>query len=62
MTDKHALERTSPKGTPFIGYCTKCGKPDLTFDAINEDCANPSGMTDGDALLLAVGVKDQTHD
>lgn len=35
MTDKgvktHHLERTSPKGGPFVGYCVYCGQDKLTF-------------------------------
>jgi len=27
----HSLERTSPKGTPFIGTCTKCGRSNLHY-------------------------------
>lgn len=51
---QHALERTSPKGTPFIGTCTKCGTPGLTFATMRGECANPGGLSQDDALLLAI--------
>jgi hypothetical protein len=52
--DTHALERSNPKGQPFVGYCTKCGKTGLTFADMKEPCANPAGMTEGDALIRAI--------
>lgn len=54
--DFHALERTSPKGQgqKFVGYCTKCGKTGLTFADMDEECANPAGRTEGQALVDAV--------
>lgn len=53
-SDIHALERTSPKGQQFVGLCTKCGKPGLTFADLNEPCANPAGINAGEALLYAI--------
>ncbi len=54
MTDYHALERTSPKGHDFIGTCTKCGKPGLPPSAVKEECPNPGGVTEGQAVLNAI--------
>jgi len=51
----HALERTSPKGEKFLGFCTKCGREDLPIAAMNEECVNPANLTDGDAIMIAVG-------
>jgi hypothetical protein len=56
--DVHTLERTSPKGGPFVGYCIKCGKRDLTGEQMWEPCPNPGGMTDADALLQAIEGPD----
>lgn len=60
MTDAHSLERTSPKrpGQQFIGYCTKCGKTGLTVANMGEECANPSGRTQDEALIEAIKGKD----
>jgi hypothetical protein len=40
MKSYHSIERTSPKGegSPFIGYCVKCGKQGLRADAALEEC------------------------
>lgn len=37
----HSLERTSPKGGPFIGTCTKCGMRDIPAARMSEPCAYP---------------------
>jgi len=47
----HALERTSPKGQSFIGYCTKCGKRDLPMSAVQEDCPADGVVSDAQALV-----------
>jgi hypothetical protein len=49
---KHHLVRTSPKGPgqDFIGTCTLCGRQNLTWDAIKQDCENVRGLSQGDAL------------
>lgn len=52
--DKHALTRTSPKGEPFLGICTKCGKTDLPPEAVWETCPNPSGVTESVTVVRAV--------
>lgn len=50
----HALERTSPKGGPFVGRCTKCGMTGLQMSAVLEPCENLRGMSEDDALMLAI--------
>lgn len=54
MGDGHALERTSPKGGPFFGTCTKCGITDLPMSAVGKPCANPANITEDEALILAI--------
>lgn len=52
---KHALTRTSPKGSTFSGTCMKCGREGLTLDDLAiERCENVAGMSDDDALLNAI--------
>lgn len=59
--ERHSIERTNPKGSPFIGRCTKCGKTDLTFaDQDKETCPNPGGVSQNQALLDAIaGAPDE---
>lgn len=52
--DTHSLERTSPKGGPFIGRCVKCGKTDLPGAAVFEECPNPSGRTATQDVINAI--------
>ena len=52
--DKHALERTSPKGQPFIGYCVKCGIRDLPISAALEDCVNPAGLNAAETFQIVI--------
>ena len=53
---KHLLvNRTSPKGQPFLGTCAACGKQNLTFDDLPKDeCENVRGMTREQAIVEAV--------
>ena len=62
--EQHALERTSPKGGPFIGTCMKCGKPGLTpADFHKNPCVNPAGLTQQEVVIMAIeGPKEQTND
>lgn len=53
MRDMHSLERTSPKGGPFIGTCTKCGKTGLTLSDRSE-CPNPANIGQDEALMMAI--------
>lgn len=34
----HGLERTSPKGGPFVGRCVYCSKENLSMKAVSESC------------------------
>ena len=57
----HALERTSPLGTPFIGRCTRCGKTGLEPRHVYiEDCPNTKGISEERALVQAIeGSEDE---
>lgn len=50
-TRYHALRRTSPKGGPFIGTCTLCGKTDLLLKDMQLECLNIRGLDQNAALL-----------
>lgn len=50
----HAIERTSPKGTPFIGTCRLCGKPNLLAKQALEECENVRGLTQDEALIETI--------
>lgn len=50
----HSLERTSPKGGPFIGTCTQCGTTDIPLNRMHEKCSNPANLSGDEALLLAI--------
>ena len=54
---KHPLvNRTSPKGTAFIGTCTACGKSGITsYMFHNDECENIRQMTNEEALMEALG-------
>jgi len=54
MTEHPLINRTSPKGQPFIGTCASCGKTGITFDRMREECSNPRGLTQEQALLEAI--------
>lgn len=47
----HAVIRTSPKGGPFIGQCSKCGQGGLRMSAALEDCPADTLVSDEKALL-----------
>ena len=51
---KHHIERTTPKGGPFIGSCLLCGKSGLGLIAAGEDCPNSSGMDEASALAAVL--------
>jgi hypothetical protein len=56
----HAIERTSPKSEPFVGYCTLCGKVGQPMAAALQPCPNPRGVTQDEAVLDAIrGPKEQ---
>jgi hypothetical protein len=50
----HSLERTSPKGTPFISTCRLCGIKGLGLKAALEPCDNQRGLTSDEALVEAI--------
>jgi len=54
---KHSLvNRTSPKGTPFVGTCAACGKSGITFEMLPKDeCENIRQMSNEEALIEALG-------
>jgi hypothetical protein len=51
MKPTHTLERTSPKGGPFIGTCTRCGRQNLRMGDALEECSNDRNISDDDALI-----------
>lgn len=50
----HCIERTSPKGGPFLGTCRLCGQPGLIMADALKWCPNPVNKTDNQALLDAI--------
>jgi hypothetical protein len=50
----HSLERTSPKGGPFIGRCVLCGKPGLKSSDALKPCPNPRGVTSNESVINAI--------
>jgi hypothetical protein len=50
----HSLERTNPKGVPFIGYCVQCGMTGLPAEAAREKCSNPGNISCDDAVIAAI--------
>lgn len=59
---KHSLSRTSPKGGPFIGTCTLCGTPNLTFADMIGDCPNQRGLTQDEAVIEAISPPDRVEE
>jgi hypothetical protein len=59
---KHLIvNRTSPKGEPFVGTCAACGKAGLTLKATieDDDCPNQRGLTREQALIEAIEGDEQ---
>jgi len=52
--ETHAIERTSPKGGPFLGTCMRCGRKNLSMGNALEECDNPSRMSNDEALLKMI--------
>lgn len=50
----HLIVRTSPKGGPFVGTCSLCGKTGLSSEAALERCDNCRGLTADEAVLEAI--------
>ena len=56
----HSIYRTSPKGEPFIGTCSLCGKTGLRILDMNNECENIRGLSEDRALLEAItGADDE---
>lgn len=53
---RHPLvNRTSPKGSPFLGICAACGKTGITnAELFTDECPNQRGMTDEEAIIEAI--------
>jgi hypothetical protein len=56
----HALNRTSPKGGPFVGTCFQCGKTGLPIGAVTQPCENVANLTGDEALMVAIQGDAQT--
>lgn len=52
--ETHALERTSPKGQPFVGVCIKCGATGLPITAARQKCENPANLTQSETLSIVL--------
>jgi len=57
----HALERTSPKGGPFLGCCVKCGRQNLRAKAVFEECENVRGTTPDEDVLEAICGREESR-
>lgn len=55
ISQMHMANRTNPKGEPFIGTCSLCGKVGLTFEAVRDEiCPNWRGLTSDEAVMEAI--------
>jgi hypothetical protein len=59
LAQQHAINRTSPKGGPFIGTCSLCGVTDLRISDATKYCENVRGLTEEEALLEAIEAPDE---
>ena len=50
----HSLERTSPKGGPFVGRCVLCGQEGLRSGGALLPCPNTRSVSDAQALIDAI--------
>lgn len=50
----HSIDRTSPKGEPFVGTCFQCGKTGLKMEDALKPCENIAGLTEEEALIMAL--------
>lgn len=50
----HAIKRTSPHGTRFVGRCVKCGQEGLGSNAPLTPCPADHIVSDGQALMELV--------
>jgi hypothetical protein len=51
---RHHIERTSPKGGPFVGTCLLCGATNLRPSDAHKDCPNVRGLTEAEAVLESI--------
>jgi hypothetical protein len=58
----HVIERTSPKGQKFVGTCILCGIAGLVMSDSLAQCTNPEGISQTEALLLAIDGPDSTKE
>ena len=54
----HSIERTNPKGEPFIGICVLCNEPNLSFEDVIKDCPNPKKVTKNEAIINAIIIRN----
>jgi hypothetical protein len=57
----HGLERTSPKGGPFLGRCIYCGKEQLPMKAARESC-DQAPSQDQQVLDAITGGRNEYKD
>lgn len=57
----HHIERTSPKGEPFVGTCHLCGKSNLKMSAALDECENVRGLSEDEAMVESVVGPDQSN-
>lgn len=50
----HAIERTSPKGGPFLGTCRLCGTPNLRAEQALEECPNQRDLSADQAVIESI--------
>jgi hypothetical protein len=50
----HVVERVSAFGAEFVGTCTLCDANGLHVSHVNEPCANPAGVSQDEAVHLAI--------
>jgi hypothetical protein len=53
----HGLERTCPKGGPFIGRCVYCGAENLSMKAALEPC--PAAPDQSQQVLNALEPREE---
>lgn len=57
----HHIERTSPKGKPFVGTCRLCGKSNLKMSGALDECENVRGLSEDEAMVESVVDSDQSN-
>ena len=54
LATMHCTRRTSPFGEDYIGTCYLCGKEGIGIAERFEECENPKGLAQGEALIEAI--------